>query len=894
MNKKGIIQIIAIASLLIIVITWFIIENFNKVTGVPLEMIPNNAELVIEIESPWITYNKLEKDNSIWQKLIRVNAIATLRNKLIFIDSLLVDDEEYIDLLNNSPLTIAIYNDSISGIESLILSKVARNPNLAGIKKMLSKKLGRDYGVLEIAGVSNGFKIVDADRSITNYFAIVDGVFVYSTSLNLLTKLLETNQGKFTNLTIDTSFMKLYQTSGSKAMAKVFVNYNGIFKLLNPYIATDDIEELKWVSSFASWTEIDLLLKNNELIFSGFTLADSDKKYLQSFQDQKPVKFSAINILPYNTNTMLWMGLSDFKSYFYSRTNGSDAKTISAKQRFDIDELIDVFSDEFVLASNSETIGGLKNGSWFAVKVSDLEKAKTCLKQLSRYNGGVKAVKYNNYSIGKINNTGFIPNIFGKAFSIIKQNYYTFIGDYIVFANSENSIKNIIGYVEIGKTLDLNDNFKNFSDNISTNSNLLVYLKPTALDRRFTQFFTPEVSRELQLYNKVISSFQGLSFQLTSGNPLCFTNIYTNHSEVYHEENLALWKTQLDSDIIWGPFLVSNHNTKNQNIIVFDDLNNMYLIDADGSILWKKKVDGKPISEVHEVDFYKNRKIQYLFNTGNHIYLIDRKGRNVTGYPKKLHSKATNGVVVFDYLKNKDYRLLLAQSDKRIYNYSIKGKEISGWKKPRTSNIVVDPVNRLLANKKDYIIITDIEDAIKIVDRKGNRRIKVSSKLKKAKNSDYYVNRTNSKGIIITTDAKGKLVYISSSGNVKYTDFGEFSPDHFFLYEDFNGDRSKDFIFIDNNQLKVFDRFKKILFSYDFGTNITIKPTFFSLGNKRYVLGVVADKEKTIYLFDSDGNIIISKGLVGETPFTVGNLKNTSKINLVSAAGKTLYNYRLN
>jgi hypothetical protein len=299
------------------------------------------------------------------------------------------------------------------------------------------------------------------------------------------------------------------------------------------------------------------------------------------------------------------------------------------------------------------------------------------------------------------------------------------------------------------------------------------------------------------------------------------------------------------------------------------------------------------MSDIFEVDYFKNRKIQYLFSTSNHIYLIDKKGRNVVGVPKKLHSKATNGVVVFDYLNNRDYRLLIAQADKRVYNYSIAGKDVKGWKMPKTQNIVLEPIIRLLANKKDYIIITDIEDEIKIVDRKGKRRIKLAHNPNKAKNSSYYVNRTNSKGIIITTNEKGKLVYISSSGKLKFTDFGDFSPEHFFLYEDFNGDNSKDFIFIDGKDLKVFDRFKKVLFSYHFSSEITVAPSFFNLNSKQHVLGVVVVDEKTIYLFDSKGDIIISKGLVGESSFTVGDLLRNNKINLISTAGNTLYNYRL-
>jgi hypothetical protein len=282
-----------------------------------------------------------------------------------------------------------------------------------------------------------------------------------------------------------------------------------------------------------------------------------------------------------------------------------------------------------------------------------------------------------------------------------------------------------------------------------------------------------------------------------------------------------------------------------------------------------------------------------MFNTGNYIYLIDREGHYVSGYPRKLHSKATNGLVLFDYLNNKDYRILLAKSDKKVYNYDKNGKEVSGWSQPKMKNIVIKPVNRLVANNKDYIIISDIGEEVKIVNRRGNKRINISGKINKAKNSDFYVNKTNSKGIIITTDVEGKLVYISSSGRLSRTDFGNFTPDHFFLYEDFNGDRVMDFIYVDNGKLQVFDRFKKVLFEYDFGSPITISPQVFKLGRNRQLLGITDDNSKTIYLFDENGNTVISKGLVGETQFTVGDLKHNGKVNLLSAAGSTLYNYRI-
>ena len=163
----------------------------------------------------------------------------------------------------------------------------------------------------------------------------------------------------------------------------------------------------------------------------------------------------------------------------------------------------------------------------------------------------------------------------------------------------------------------------------------------------------------------------------------------------------------------------------------------------------------------------------------------------------------------------------------------------------------------------------------------------------KARNSSYYANSTNSKGIILTTTDKGKLVYISSSGSLQYTDFGEFSPQHYFLYADFKGNGANEFIYLDGRELKVFDRFKKVLFSYEFSTEVNQKPILFNLGRKRKALGVVSSSEKAIYLFDQYGNTIINRGLVGQTPFTVGSVNNDNELNLITASDNILYNYRI-
>ncbi len=191
----------------------------------------------------------------------------------------------------------------------------------------------------------------------------------------------------------------------------------------------------------------------------------------------------------------------------------------------------------------------------------------------------------------------------------------------------------------------------------------------------------------------VVKDFPGLAFQFIEKDSMFFTNFYLKNSKTAHDENLAVWKLQLDDVIAGKPYLVKDHRTKTFNIIVFDIQSNMYLVSTDGQVLWKKRIDGLPEGDIKQVDFYKNGKIQYLFNTKDFVYLIDKNGKQVVNYPKKLNPSATNGLTIFDYNNKKDYRLIVAQADKRVYNYTIDGKLVKGWKKPKTTDIGPDPID---------------------------------------------------------------------------------------------------------------------------------------------------------------------------------------------------------
>jgi hypothetical protein len=892
MSRKNISSIVFLLIIIIAVSAYFIYPKLVKTDADPWLMIPDNSALIFQFDKPSSFVDKLEDDNEVLQSALKSPEFKKVEIQLNWLKDLLKENESYFDLLANSSLFVSIHPNEIKKTTSrLLLSQIETNLGIDKIRSLLGEKLGNKYAIAEISERNfAGIKIIDAVNEQTFYMTFKDGILLASSDLNLITKSLETYNSTQSNFSKTSDFSQVQKTAGKKVDAKIYINYKNFSELLKLHSSVENTEVLEWFSEFASWTEVDLIVKKDEILMTGFTsFKNKEFSFLNRINAQLPKKSLILNVCPFNTDILLRFGFSDYYSHYLS--SHDEAKVPSLN--YDLSQFLKLIGNEIAFGCNANQISEFEDKSFAIINVKDRARAEKLLGELAKITKGKRRSKINGYSINQIKNKEFLSSLFGNAFKSINKNYYLFMGDNIVFANSKEMLGNIIQMYDTGKTLDLNDNFKAFSDNLSSTDNISLFIKPKDIFYLFPKFMEPETSKVILGNKELINDLQGLSFQFSNDGKMAYTNFYLKLGTTFSEENLALWKIELDNEIVGKPSLVRNHATNKFMVLVFDKSSNLYLIDTDGQLLWKKRVDGLPQGEIHQVDYFKNGKIQYLFNTRDFIYLIDKNGNFVKNYPKKLNPASTNGLNVFDYNRKKDYRLMLAQADKKIYNYNINGSKVKGWKEPHTHNIVNESVKRVVANNKDFILITDIDNKTKIVNRKGKERINIKGSVNKARNSSFYVNRTNSKGIILTTNQKGKLTYIKSNGRLDQTDFGAFTKDHFFLYEDFNDDNSVDFIFVDGRKMQVFDRYKKELFSYHFENEINIKPMFFSLGHKQSVLGVVSSQEKTIYLFDSKGNTIISRGLVGETPFTVGSLKNNRELNLVTAAGSMLYNYRL-
>ena len=155
------------------------------------------------------------------------------------------------------------------------------------------------------------------------------------------------------------------------------------------------------------------------------------------------------------------------------------------------------------------------------------------------------------------------------------------------------------------------------------------------------------------------------------------------------------------------PVAVVNHVTGEQEMFVQDSSCRVYLVNDAGRVLWTYPLEEAINSEVYQVDLYKNGKLQYLFSTASKIYLIDRNGNAAGNFPLTLRAKCTQGISVYDYDGNRDYRIFAPAEDQRVYLYDLNGKVVQGWMPARADKPIVTPVRHFRVEDKDYLVFAD-------------------------------------------------------------------------------------------------------------------------------------------------------------------------------------------
>ncbi|MCF8333456.1 MAG: hypothetical protein K9I47_04840 [Bacteroidales bacterium] len=847
--------------------------------------IPTNSPLVFESKdfmSLWDTYSKsslwdIKENNQGLEKVYKnLQTLQKLTSRYPALNSALSESSVLFSVVNTQqrPALLLVTQSSLTMKE---LENIVRND-------FSNKATFSSSRFMEIPTS----KVIFSDQDAIMYIAFKEGNIIATYNQSALEKALEQFLLK-KDLTDNQKFSQIRQTSGEYTDGSLYVNFKTLPDLLSSKERVINKALIESIPNTAEWGALDLTAKKNKLIMNGFVSADTGK-YLSLFKDT-PSYEDFEKILPYQSSIVVTQKFGNHANMVKGLSNWSSSTKKINKISNLRENLLEQINQNILLAITASHPRHISSKTFVYLQTQNPSEAYRELKQLARQlDNNYYNEQYQGYDIIRLSSEDLFADLFGKAFTHFTSPYFTVYKDYLVGCPNKSNLVNLLQQLEDGKSLAQSDVYQSTSSGITAESNIGTYID---INRALKLLPAQHpLNTAIEKNPTFFQNLSGLSLEFTSADKFYFTSVFLNTGEKLRMSGENNWELQLEAKMVGQPHIVDDHLSSEKRIIVFDALNNMYFINHKGKVLWKHMLSGRPLSDVYEVDAYKNNKVQYIFNTESHLYLIDVLGRDVGDFPVKLSTPATNGMALFDYTGHKYYRILVAGTDQKVYNYDIEGKPVTGWKKPAMDGKISQPLQHMVYGNRDYIIITDQKGNVKITNRKGQERISVTESFTKGHNSKFYINRTNSKSPFITTDRKGILTYVNASGTTSETIFDTLSPKHYFFYEKFNKDPHYDFIYFDDNKLTVYDRFKEIVYERNFGEQVITEPRTGTFNGEKAVSFTSLSDER-LYLITKDGINEKINRLEGNTPFATDQLKPFGKVSVVVGKEERLYKYVL-
>ena len=637
---------------------------------------------------------------------------------------------------------------------------------------------------------------------------------------------------------IDSEFKKIIKTSDSNEPFNIYSKSD------NLGIFSDKLVDISFFPrSKTSWVGYDFNYSIKDIYLSGITrITDSVNGKINILKNINPSEIKTDKIIPNSFLSFLTFSISDSERFIFNFKDYLKYNDLST-QNFNFNSLNIVDEVSFVEDQEKFVILNLINKE-----------------QVDRY---FSLEKYDEYfNINKIVLDEDLKILFKSIDNEIFGEYAVLLGDLLIITKSVSQLKKII-------------NALNINDNLGSNNKYLSFKKQKSDNYSFLWVGNNKSINSNLIDNKVYP-FRSFSGRVNNDIVLLEFNLSKAGSKTKDENVYTEFFVTFDQEIISDPIWLKNHINNGFDIAFQDGENNLNYLSNKGTLNWKKKLSGKIIGDIKQVDIYKNGRYQMVFRTAKSLYLLDRNGNEVEQLSFPINSSFINNPIsIFDYEKNRNYRFLITE-DNLIKMYDSNGKIVSGFKPPLfNSNIINSPVH-IRIDGKDYIVVQLESGSLKILDRRGRNRIIVDNKIQFSGNPIFSYLENFS-----TTDRLGNLIKIDTNGNL--------------IEENLNLSSENLIDVVDNNLIYLDENILTIK-----GINIDLpfskfsKPKIFT-DSKKILVGITDLNEDKIYLFKDNGELLKGFPIKGDSVIDIKDSDNDGKIEIISRLDNfSIVSYELN
>ncbi|MHB8260017.1 MAG: hypothetical protein ACYDCN_05235 [Bacteroidia bacterium] len=823
--------------------TWgyLYLSNLKRPTVNPLSVLPDTCYVLLETKNLHELSEKLNQGNLMWEELLKADAIKQFNKTLQKVDSL-ISNSNNSSAFGVQSVYVALYQNKTSPLLAAF--------NLADINTndLFVSFLQKSFAAKKHNG-NNQFIYECKQPDYTFYVYVNAGLVVISGDVIFLQDAIKNTKK---NLAQNRLFTEAYQTSDKESDANMFVHLPYFYHTgWDNFFRQTSISKNTYGAKNESWVSADVSITPSELNTQGFLSNDSSAFY-NTLKNQEPISFKAIlSVLPYNTLRLQSFSITNYKQFIehsYAANTSKRKKVLqnySNKTNADAQLEMENFIGDYAILFSARG-----NDSEQDYGIINILEEKPAIEFLKTVSDSVFETK-DSIKIYHDAEKNLFSNICGHFFDK-KFRYAVSIDNGILFSNEISALVEYKKTFSEKNNLLANERVVNFIDkNMATESAYLYYIDVFKCKEDITTSVSKNITKLLTQSPEMLDKYESFALSLQKLKNNLFFKACANFNPKSKLYQNTLWETLLDTDLYMNPTLVKNHLTDEKELVCVDVKNNLYLLSNTGKVLWKRNISEKVLGEIHQVDYFDNDKLQLLFNTENYLHLIDRNGNYVNGFPVKLDIAAANGLTLFDYESTKNYRLWVPLKNNTTFCYTINGRKLIDFSPINNTG----QVKRIVLQQKNYFVLIDSLGNINIVNRKGEKRLKLNAKIEDGTQSIYLEEGKNieTTNICYINKVEKNLCKISLTDKVEKISIPEENDIQFAFIDTLQSAIVPQLVCITEKGIDVFDFFGKKV--YESLLNIKIQSQIIPfLFKEKHFYSTLEKSSNKLFLMDVAGN----------------------------------------
>lgn len=744
-------------------------------------LIPADAVAVWQIPNATQTYKQLDS-TAIWKSLKTSPQFNLLAEKAKFIDILSGEGIAIDNYFNDKAITISLHSTAKGNFDFMFFVPILIKDNTV-FRNALQNIITRNHARVEARNYQ-GIEIQEVkfpeQKQLFSY-TIYKGYFVGSFTALLLEETIRniSELGRNNFYTANKTAFSLKKLQEHEAF--FYFNAEMMPKFLQIFYKDSLKTELQNFASLQKNGYYTTELDNKKLIFKGLQNVAKNGE-LSLFAGMKPTACDLLpQFLPKKTASLYRISFDNPNDFFdrLAIKSVEDNKN-NANQKFnehwqdslinsevlDFQEFINYFEGEVAVATLENTIN-LSASKLLYIKVKEplalnkklqeyaqelAKKAKDTLLYENFANQKIIKLNYKEFPKSLFggnsggNVSGNFSNDFSNNFSGFQNSYFTFINGYLLIGNTPKAIATVLEDVETEQVWAKLFHASPLLTQLEQPSNVC-YVKNILRTWDFaTQQLNPTWQEYAEQNKRQFLRFEFITLQSVIDED---ENIANSQITLFHKsfddkivaKNIrTMYETNFYNSLITNTFVVKNITDKSKEVLVQDAGNHLHLLAVNGKKLWHFPVESPIAKQVYQIDLQTNwqsnnvenqrenqrenqgvkGQLHYLFAAQNKVFLLNKNGQLVTGFPIILEDCGNiEFLSLLDYDNSKNYRIAAADNEGNVFLLSKFGKTLQGFNPKKLAGKLASPIVHTRIDSKDILVGLNKQGIVNLLKRNG-------------------------------------------------------------------------------------------------------------------------------------------------------------------------------